>query len=277
MADLFPHWNAALLRWLHKRRSPFLRALSEPWHRATFITAAGASGLLLRYLRRKNAELGMILNVPLSRLLSQIERNEVAAAVLSTNLCAFRTRDGTHCRASLLPQDSKLLTKLLHKNGVEFRAQGQAGWRAALVLLVPFIYLGLCSWLLWKLSNDSGFSGGKEVEKQLDEKTSSPKVMWSDLAGIDRVKGQLMEVRSSRYSVPEQTKHPAPLNPGVSSRWSISSFILSDSNGWAHAAPRECFLPALLAPARPWLRRPSRVPAEFPFSAARAPTSWRSS
>ncbi|KAL1524370.1 hypothetical protein AB1Y20_019267 [Prymnesium parvum] len=189
-------WTDAVLQWLRRRGSNAVcsRTFRDPRRLTAYLGAAGACGLLIRFLRRKNAELARVLNVPLSRLLAQIEQKEVAAAVIGSHLCAFRTHDGGVCRASLLPQDTKLVTKLLHKNGVEFRAQGQPGWRTAVVLLVPFVYLGLCSWLLWKMTADTGFSGGREVEKQRDEGSSVAAVTWDDVAGVPHVKAQLMEV-----------------------------------------------------------------------------------
>ena len=136
--------------------------------------------------------------MPISRLLTQIEQKKIATAVISTNACAFRTHDGGMCRTVLLPQDSKLVTKLLHKNGVEFRAQGPPGWRAAVVLMVPFVYLGICSWLMWKMTADQGFNGGKEVDNPApDENGKVVAVMWDDVAGIPKIKAQLMEARAT--------------------------------------------------------------------------------
>ena len=71
-------------------------------------------------------------------LLKQIETGRVDSAVVSVGMCAFRLRSGQTLRTQFLPGDAQFLVKLLHKHGVTFRAQGPAGWRSALVLMLPF-------------------------------------------------------------------------------------------------------------------------------------------
>lgn len=160
-----------------------------------YIGAVGACGILLRFLRRQSEAVANVLTVPLSRLLQQIEQKSVTSAVISSNTCAFRTSDGSICRTSLLPADTKMITKLMHCHGVEFRAQGPPTWRAAAFLMVPFIYLGLCSWLLLRMTSDNGFSGGREADSRAGEPSCDLSVVsWDDVAGIPKIKAQLREV-----------------------------------------------------------------------------------
>ena len=186
-----PEVLASLLRWLRGRAQ---RTLSEPRRLTACLGAIGACGVLLRFMRKQNAALTAVMSVPLSQLLRKIERKEVATAVISTGACAFRTGDGRHCYTSLLPTDAKYLTKLFHLHGVEFRSQGPSTWRAAAVLMVPFVYLGLCSWLLWRMTADNGFSGGREADNSTEAPGSVLTVGWDDVAGIPKVKAQLREV-----------------------------------------------------------------------------------
>ena len=82
-------------------------------------------------------------------------------AVTTLGACAFQlTSSDTVYRATLLPADAKLLVSLLHKHAVPYRAQGPPGWRAAMVLLVPFAYLGVCGWLLHRMTSGDGPLGG---------------------------------------------------------------------------------------------------------------------
>ena len=54
-------WSAALLQWLRRRS----QEAKDPRRVSLCLGAAGACGLLLRFLRRQNAALAQVMNVPL--------------------------------------------------------------------------------------------------------------------------------------------------------------------------------------------------------------------
>ena len=151
----------ALLSWLQRRREAgFYESLVD---RRRLAIAAGLAGTAIYSLRQRRE---LVRTVPLSALLKHAERGLIEGALIGPAACTFRVRDAATaasqvCRATLLPADGKLfLMQILHRNGVEFSVQGAAGWRGALVLLLPFAYLGLCGWLLHRMSNEIGINGG---------------------------------------------------------------------------------------------------------------------
>ena len=215
--DKQPLWQpppalVAILAWLRRRgRELASRVRSNPRRLGVF-SASFVCGLLLRRIQQHRLALGVVRTVALSTLLRQIEDGHVSKAVISPNACTFWLRAGaaaaatattgaagaasaaapTIFRASLLPMDSRLLVKLLHANKVVFASQGPPGWRPLLVLAIPFLYLGACGYMIWRMSADLGFeskeladtSGGADV----------PAVTFSDVAGLPHVKEQVMEV-----------------------------------------------------------------------------------
>ena len=115
-----------------------------------------ASGLLLRYARLRNNSHPAMQLLPISALLLAVEQGRVEEAVMSIGACSYRLNSGELCQSTLLPNDAKLLTTLLHRHAVQYRSAGPPGWRAAMVLLVPFAYLGACGWLLHRMTSDNG-------------------------------------------------------------------------------------------------------------------------
>jgi cell division protease FtsH len=188
-----------LLHWRRLRRQP--RRL------AVYGAAAAATLLLLRLSRNKGSRLlarAAVRLAPVSELLQAVEHGKVEAAWLSIGACAFKLVGGEQCKAVLLPNDAKLLTKLLHRHAVPYAAQGPAAWRSALVLLVPFAYLGVCGWLLHRMTNDlhgggpDGSAGGGAASNggdgSEDDDSGALAVGWSDVAGLPGVKSAVMEV-----------------------------------------------------------------------------------
>ena len=91
-------------------------------------------------------------------------------------------------RAQILPMDATMLSKLLHANKVEFSVQGPPSWRPLLMLALPFVYLGACGYMLWRMSADLGFES-----KEMNDCTSSgdvPAVTFNDVAGLPLIKEQ---------------------------------------------------------------------------------------
>jgi cell division protease FtsH len=167
-----------------------------------YAAAAAASSLLLRLARLKALQEAAVLLAPVSELLKAVEAGRVRGAVVTIGACAYQLADGRNCRSTLLPADSKLLVTLLHRHAVPYRAQGPPGWRAALVLLVPFAYLGVCGWLLHRMTSDNGFNGGGSDGGGAGTGDGASgagadgraEVGWEDVAGLPRVKAAVMEV-----------------------------------------------------------------------------------
>ena len=224
-----PALLVALLAWLRSRgRDLMRRARGNP--RVSAASSAGSllCGLMLRRMYQARTAMGTVSNVPLSTLLRDIEDGRVARAVVSATSCAYWLRSSAGkgaatttaaatatstaaaataaaaagattvaaapgmLRAAMLPMDQQLLVKLLHANRVAFSAQGPAGWRPLLVLAVPFVYLGACGYLLWRMSADLGFES-RELPSASDD-LEVPAVTFADVAGLPQIKEQVMEV-----------------------------------------------------------------------------------
>ena len=179
-------------------RSLRRRLATQPRLRmALYALSAAASTLLLRLTQMRTLKHSVRL-APVSELLKSVENGRVHEAVVMLGACAYRLADGELCRATLLPADTKLLVSLLHRHSVPYRAQGPPGWRAALVILVPFAYLGMCGWLLHRMTSDSAFGGGSDVTNPpaaaSGEGESTQAVGWDDVAGLPGIKSAVMEV-----------------------------------------------------------------------------------
>ena len=179
---------ARLLRWL--------ASLREPRRFASAAVVTSACGLLLSVYRRQAAALARIRIEPVSELLQAVEKGHVKRAIVGVAGCAYELVGGQSCRAALLPVDAKLLVKLLHKHAVPYQAQGQSAWKALAVLMVPFAYLGVCGWMLYRMTNDGGgLVGGPPSEQgQGGGKGAPPPIGWGDVAGLPGVKAAVMEV-----------------------------------------------------------------------------------
>lgn len=164
----------------------------------TYVAAAAASGLLLRYARLRNNSHPAMQLLPISALLLAVEQGRVEEAVMSIGACSYRLNSGELCQSTLLPNDAKLLTTLLHRHAVQYRSAGPPGWRAAMVLLVPFAYLGACGWLLHRMTSDNGpFGSGGGPDGSEGGGANGLKVMstgWDDIGGLPGVKAAVMEV-----------------------------------------------------------------------------------
>ena len=179
----------AWLRRLRRGGVELLRA--NPRRIGAAASASLVCGLLLRKMQRQRLAMGVVRTVALSTLLTAIEDGHVARAVVSPTACTYWLSESgkgaagaaggaakaavaatataaaaaaataaaavsaaappTIFRAQMLPLDARLLVKLLHTHKVAFAAQGPPGWKPLLVLLVPFVYLGACGYMLWRM------------------------------------------------------------------------------------------------------------------------------
>lgn len=183
--------------------SHWRRLRKQPRRFALYAAAAAATTLLLRLSSRNKSMVRAVRLAPVSELLQAVEKGKVEAAWLSIGACVFRLVGGENCKALLLPNDAKLLTKMLHRHAVPYAAQGPPAWRQALVLLVPFAYLGVCGWLLHRMTNDlhgggpdgnAGGGGAAGSAEGDDESNAALMVGWDDVAGLPGIKSAVMEV-----------------------------------------------------------------------------------
>ena len=100
------------------------RLRRSPRQAAALGVSAFAAALLLRFARSQRAAYLAVRLVPISEVLRAIERGMAQSAVVAVGACAVRLTSGEACRAILLPTDAKLLSKLLHRHGVPYQAQG---------------------------------------------------------------------------------------------------------------------------------------------------------
>ena len=179
---------AHLIRWLARLRKTAPRRL------AAAITASSVCTLFLAQ-RRRAATVPLLNEVPISRMLHAVEEGKVERVVVALGACTYKLISGELCRSTFHPGDYKLLLKLMHKHRVEWRAQGPSSLRALLVLLVPFAYLGVCGYMLWRMTNDGGIVGNSD-SNGADKSGSSqvPQIGWDDVAGLPGVKSAVMEV-----------------------------------------------------------------------------------
>ena len=82
-----------------------------------------------------------------------------------------------------------------------------------MVMLVPFAYLGVCGWLLYRMTND-GF-GGREQGPDAPSGTLMEAVGWDDVAGVPQAKAAVMEVVDALVSPARYAKLGARCPRGV--------------------------------------------------------------
>lgn len=172
---------------------------SPRYRMALYAAAAAASSILVRLMRTRALQTSHHV-APVSELFRAVEAGRVAQAVTTFGACAFHLVDkgDSVYRTTLLPADAKLLVSLLHKHAVPYRSQGPPGWRSALVLLVPFAYLGVCGWLLHRMTSGDGPLGGGQPPSDNNasggDDNRPAAVTWGDVAGLPRIKSAVMEV-----------------------------------------------------------------------------------
>jgi len=141
------------------------------------------------YGLRKQGRAPAVAEVPLSTLMQQVESGLVRTATLAAGACAYRLKDDLLLHARLVPSETRQLVALMHRHGVEFRAVGPSGWKSAVVLLLPFAYLGLCGWLLWRVTSD--LHGGNDAVPEPANAPESERITFDDIGGLAGPKAQV--------------------------------------------------------------------------------------
>lgn len=217
--------------WLRRQQQELLTDNSAltPRRASAAALGAGICAALLHSVRQQRR--AMALEVPLSTLMRQVEAGLVQTVTIAAGACAYRLKDERVLRAHLLPSEMRTLVKLMHRNGVEFRAVGPAAWKSAVVLLLPFAYLGLCGWLLWRVNADLN-CGNVEVPDAAAATAHHDAITFDDVGGMSAAKV------STHYARPRaaraRARAPPPAEPCSLSR-----------------APSLAPLPSLLHPSPP--------------------------
>ena len=199
MAALWPHTAAvALARWIKNAT----KQLKDPRKIGTIAIAVAA---LTAALKNTKANKLKMVDASLAHLMANIEAGKVAKAVLTANAVSYFCKgpESAVYTATILPTNVHFLVKMLHRNGVDFTARGPSAWRGGIMILVPFAYLALCGWMMYRLTHDTSFKGGEEVEKAgeatLGEQEKNA-VTFADIGGIPHVKEQVAEVLDFYYN-----------------------------------------------------------------------------
>lgn len=139
-------------------------------------------------------------NVLFSKLLSDLENNEIEQVLVSSSQCLVSKKAETAERIKKyfvdIPQaDSSSVIRLLMKHRVNFGALSPSLSSRTISLaltLVPFLYLGL----LYKMVRNLYGKSSKQVGKngRLKTSKSGKKITFDDVAGIDSAKIELEEV-----------------------------------------------------------------------------------
>jgi len=172
--------------------SPFLvRALLRAWRglRST------ARGLPERPFSEflEDASAGRLAEVIMADGYIDVKKNKNQAPGRSSSLTQYRTRpiDMLFNREALLEQ--------LTAAGVKFAAKSGAGWKrvqSALLVAIPFVYLGCLYYMVRQLQNPKD-SVGKRARRHSVGSRSARKaqgVTFNDVAGVDAAKAELLEV-----------------------------------------------------------------------------------
>ena len=137
-----------------------------------------------------------------SDFLQLVERGQVDRVVLSADSLMFSTKAGIGYLTDRFSDET--LLPMLHAHKVKFGAakKGVRRFGPYLVLLLPFIYLGLAAYMMLGMKpGGKGKNVGKRQDRQLDEKA---KKTFEDAGGVDHAKNELLDIvmflrDSSRY------------------------------------------------------------------------------
>ena len=201
----------------------------------------------------------------MSTLMRQVESGLVSTVSIAAGACAYRLHNGQIYRAQLLPGETRSLVKLMHAHRVEFRALGPAAWKSAVVLLLPFAYLGVCGWLLFRLTSDLG-GGQVELPDAAAPTNDSARVTFEDVGGMPAAKAQLQEVVDFFHSPERWARLGARRPRGVllTGERSPSAALLEGSPAALRSSPSAALPPRSLLPSSspaPLQLLPSSSPA----------------
>jgi len=146
---------------------------------------------------------GGVTQVPISKLIEGIKKEEVAKIVVSDNEIVAETKDGQKILVTS-KEPSISLTEILQKEGVDlskvdFRVDNKQGWKMMgeifTLLLTIALPLMLILWFFKKQSGGAGggmFGFGKSTAKLFIK--GKQNLSFKDVAGVKEAKDDLMEV-----------------------------------------------------------------------------------
>ena len=150
--------------------------------------------LRLRLLRlRAGAAAAALAPVIYSSFLGQVQAGEVTKVLLGPATLTFTTAAGAFLTDRF--SDETLLPLLL-KHKVTFGLAPVARMKKIgpmLVLLVPFIYLGMAAYMMAGIGKGPK---GKPVGKRQDRRSPKSSVHFADAGGVDSAKAELMDIVS---------------------------------------------------------------------------------
>ena len=252
-----------VVNWLRRQRQELIDQPGSKPLRAALAIGAGLVAAAIHSARQQRRALG--LEVPMSTLMRQVESGLVSTVSIAAGACAYRLHNGQIYRAQLLPGETRSLVKLMHAHRVEFRALGPAAWKSAVVLLLPFAYLGVCGWLLFRLTSDLG-GGQVELPDAAAPTNDSARVTFEDVGGMPAAKAQLQEVVDFFHSPERWARLGARRPRGVllTGERSPSAALLEGSPAALRSSPSAALPPRSLLPSSspaPLQLLPSSSPA----------------
>ena len=258
-----------VVNWLRRQRQELIDQPGSKPLRAALAIGAGLVAAAIHSARQQRRALG--LEVPMSTLMRQVESGLVSTVSIAAGACAYRLHNGQIYRAQLLPGETRSLVKLMHAHRVEFRALGPAAWKSAVVLLLPFAYLGVCGWLLFRLTSDLG-GGQVELPDAAAPTNDSARVTFEDVGGMPAAKAQLQEVVDFFHSPERWARLGARRPRGVllTGERSPSAALLEGSPAALRSSPSAATVsPPQLSPP------PPRLSSHLSPSRRRGPRSGR--
>ena len=173
----------------------------EPWRRR--VRLKRLAGLLLfayalaRMLRARRPPAVPLERALYSEFLERVAAGQVRRALLAADTIFFWTVDAPATAAKVTERlaGHEGLIGLLSSAGVSFGAAPRPLARRIgplLIMLVPFIYLGMAGYMLLKVGKGPG--GGKNVGKRVDKRPARKPVLFGDAAGQDGAKAELLDI-----------------------------------------------------------------------------------
>jgi len=164
--------------------------------------------------------------VPYSLFIHQVQEHQVARASIGQNQITYQLKDSEPNNPSSILTTTPIfdleLPKVLQANGVEFAAapvKNNNSWFGTLIswVIPPLIFVGIFQ-LFGRFGGGAGGPGGLQIGKSKAKAYvpgDSSKVLFSDVAGVDEAKTELVEVVEFLKTPEKFTRIGAKIPKGV--------------------------------------------------------------